>query len=455
MSRGGGRVVRAAQGRHATAVLIVGLMLVAFNLRFALTSVGPVIGDIRADAGLSGTAIGLLTTAPLLALGLFSPIAPRLAERFGAERVLFGCMVALTGGVALRGTAPVVALFLGTVVAGCAIAVGNVLLPGVVKARFAERASLMTGVYSVALSAGAALAAGLTVPIEELLGGSWRLALAVWAVPAVVAAVAWLPQLAVARDRRAARAAGGAAPTAPGPDGAAAAAGAAVAAASAGAGGGDSAGGRPVRLLRDRRAWAVTFFMGIQSTLFYTLAAWLPAIVRDSGTGETAAGVVLSIATVIGLPFGLGAAALAGRVRDQRPIALVAALLPPVGWLGLLLFPGTPVPSALLVGIGTGIGFPLALTLFVLRARDARQTAALSGMAQAVGYTLAAVGPLGVGALHDLTGGWALSLVVLSALAVPQLIAGLIAAEPGYVGDPAPAVAVAARGGRRAGRAAA
>lgn len=398
------------RGRRDSVLLLVGLVLVALNLRFALTSVGPLIDDLRSDLGLSGTAIGLLSTAPLLALGLVSPLAPRLAERFGAEHVVFACLLAIGAGVLARWLPPAALLFAGTMVAGCAIAIGNVLMPGIVKRRFGDSAATVTGLYSVGLSGGAALAAGLTVPIEEWVGGNWRLALALWALPALLAAVVWLPQL----RRRAVRPAVT-----------------------------REAAGR-ISLWRDRRAWSVTVFMGMQSAIFYTAAAWLPEILRDQGMSAGQAGAMLSLVMFLGIPIGFATAALAGRMADQRPLALAAALFPAAGWIGLLAAPGSATLLwAVLLGIGAGTGFPLVLTLFVLRARDVRHTAALSGMAQSAGYTLAALCPLAIGALHDLSGGWTLPLAVLASLALPELAAALAASRRGYVGEAPVAVAAA------------
>ncbi|HEY4281020.1 MAG TPA: MFS transporter [Conexibacter sp.] len=384
-------------------LLIVGLLLVALNLRFALTGVGPLVDDIRRDTALSGTAVGLLSTAPLLALGLVSPFAPRLAARFGAEQVIFGCMLVIAAGVLLRWLPPVALLFAGSVLAGCAIAIGNVLMPGIVKRRFADRAALMTGVYSAGLSVGGSLSAGLAVPIEDAFNGNWHIALAIWALPALVAAVAWLPQLRVWRP-----AATSVSPPA-----------------------------RPaVSLWRDRRAWAVTVFMGLQSLIYYAGAAWLPSILQDRGLSDGAAGGLLSIVLIVGIPFGLATAALSGRMRNQGVLAVVSCMLPVIGWLGLLLGPDAlAVPATVVLGIGVSTAFPLALTLIVLRGRDARQTAALSSMAQTFGYTVAALGPLSVGALHDVSGGWSLPLVVLIALVIPELIAALVASRPGFVGE--------------------
>ncbi|MDO8187421.1 MFS transporter [Conexibacter sp. JD483] len=403
---------RERRGRER-ALLIAGLVLVAVNLRFALTSVGPLIDDLRADLGVSGTTIGLLNTAPLLMLGLVSPLAPRLAARFGAERVVLACLLAIFAGVTLRLLPPIALLFAGTLVAGCAIAIGNVIVPAIVKQRFTDRAALMSGVHSVGLSGGAALAAGLTVPIEHWVGGSWRVALALWAIPAILAAIVWLPQLkpspaVAAAERAEAESEAAAAPP----------------------------HGRP-NLWRDRRAWSVTLFMGLQSLIFYTNGAWLPDILQArAGATDSTAGALLALTMGMGIPVGFLTAALASKLDDQRPLAFVAALFPAAGWLGLLLAPDTlTFLWALLLGIGAGVGFALVMALFLLRARDVAHTSALSGMAQSVGYTLAALGPLLIGALHDVTGGWALPLALLSTLAVPELIMALRAAAPGYVGE--------------------
>lgn len=364
--------------RRETALLVLAIVLVSLNLRSALTVVGPLIRDLRHGDGLSSTAVGLLAAAPLLAFGLVSPLGPRLAERFGIERSLVGCMMLLTVSLALRPLPSVVLLFAGTLAAGAGIAVANVLLPALVKRRFAERATFVTGVYSVALGVGAALAAGLAVPSEGWLGGSWRAALAVWAALALVSALVWVPLL---RDARS---------------------------------GGAAVAHVRVSLWRDRVAWSVTGFMALQSILFYSMVAWLPEIYRHHGMSKGAAGALLSLSLVVGIPMGFVVGWLAGRLRDQRPIALAATLLALAGYAGVLAAPSAaPWLWAALLGIGFGAGFTLVLALFVLRAHDVHRAAALSGMAQSVGYALAAVGPLAVGALHDATGGWTVPQILV------------------------------------------
>jgi CP family cyanate transporter-like MFS transporter len=412
---GAARADEASGGREA-ALLLLAIVLVSLNLRSALTVIGPLTRDLRHEDGLSGTAIGLLAAAPLLAFGLISPLGPRLAARFGIERPLVGCMLALCASLALRPLPSAVLLFAGTLAAGAGIAVANVLLPALVKQRFGARATFVTGLYSVALGLGAALGAGLAVPSEAWFGDSFRGALALWAPLALVSALIWLPLLRDVPERVPAE--------------------------------------ERVRvsLWRDLRAWQVTGFMALLAVLFYSMVAWLPEIYRHEGLSKGGAGALLSLSLVVGIPFGFVVGWLAGRLADQRPIALGGGLLVLGGWIGVLLAPRAAAGVwAVLLGIGFGTGFTLVLALFVLRAGDAPHAVALSGMAQSVGYTLAALGPIVVGALHDATGGWRTPLVVLIVLAVVDLLVALAASRRGYVGGvaaSASAVAPAALAGR-------
>lgn len=263
----------------------------------------------------------------------------------------------------------------------------------------------MIGIYSAALTAGAALAAGVTVPLRDLVSGSWSVALALYGIPAILAALVWLPQLR----------------------------------AGSGAERGASAGVRRARisLWRDRRAWSVTFMMGLQSLLFYTVAAWLPDVFHAHGISSGTAGLLTSGAMVVGIPSALATSVLAARREDQRPLLVCVVGATAVGLLGVLIAPTALAPLWVVVlGLGQGAAFSLALTFTVLRSRDAAHASELAGMAQSFGYTLAALGPLLIGALHDASGGWALPLAVAVALTVPELIAGLGAAKPGFVGTP-------------------
>jgi CP family cyanate transporter-like MFS transporter len=375
------------------------IALVAFNLRPAVTGVGPVLPDIRSALGLSGVEASLLTTLPLLCFGLIGPAGPFLARKLGIELVLFFALVGITGGLALRSAGSEEPLYAGTAIIGSAIALGNVLLPTLVKRDFAEHPGLATGTYTMVLGGSAAISAGLTVPIAHALGGGWQLALAIWAVPAALALLTWAPRL---RGHTL-------------PDASAEV-------------------GDLRSLLRDRIAWSVAIYFGVQSMLFYASISWLPTLYRDHGYTETEAGVIVSVLTVIGLPAGLIVPTLAARAHDQRLWAVATTALAAVGLAGFAFAP-TAAPYVWAVVLGTGLGatFPLVLTLIVLRTRSQLDTGHLSALAQSVGYGLAALGPLAVGALHDATGSWEPAFGFLLALTVIQLWSCLGAARPGYV----------------------
>lgn len=384
---------------RATAVWsLVGLVLLTVNLRAAITGIAPVLGELRDAFGLSGAEVGVLTTLPVLCLGVFAGAAPLVARRVGTETAIAGSLVMITAGIVLRVVESPLSLFVGTVLAGAGIAMGNVLMPAVIKRVFPSRVGSLTGLAMMLMATSGAVAAGLAVPLDE--AGGWRLALAVWAVPSLVAALVWGP-LAL-RGRRA--------PTAP---------------VTAPRGEGS--------LLRSRVAWYVAVFMGLTSLMFYVLMSWLPEIMQDAGFAPAAAGMMVSAMLIVGIPLGFVVPVFAARLPDQRPLIVAVAVTMVVGIGGLLLAPSAGWVWAIVLGIGTGSAFPLAYTLLSLRAPSPSVAAALSGMAQTGGYLLAGVGPLAVGVLHDATGGWTVPLGLLLALVVPEVVFGLLAARPGFV----------------------
>lgn len=367
----------------------VAIVLVALNLRPSVVGVGPLLAEIRADEALSATAAGVLTAFPVLCFGLLAPVAPRLARRIGIERALLAALVVLLVGCVARAVPSVAALFAGTVLIGAAIASGNVLLPALIKRDHARRTGVMTAVYSTSISLGGALGAGVTVPVAEALGVDWRLALGGWGLWVLVAIVAWLPQL-----RRVGR------PSEPGV----------------------RAGG----LGRQPLAWQVTAYMGLQSLGFYATTAWLAGVFVDRGYAPAAAGGLVAVMSLTGIAGGMSAPVLAARAADQRQLAVLISVVSGAG-LGCVLVPGLELPGVVALGIGQGGALGLALMLMTVRAPDAAHAAQLSGMAQSVGYALAATGPFAVGALHDLTGGWTVPLVALLALQLPQVAVGMLA----------------------------
>jgi MFS transporter, CP family, cyanate transporter len=382
-------------------LLVLGFVLLAANLRPALTSVAPLIGQIRSDTEISNGVAGLLTTLPLLAFSVLSPVAPRLARWFGMERMLLVSMLVLAVGILLRSAGEVATLFLGTAILGAAIAVGNVLLPSLVKREFPERVGLMTSIYSAALGFSAAIAAGASFPIAQQTAIGWQASLALWALLALVAAAAWLPQI------RSARRASASAETSQGVSG----------------------------LWRSPLAWQVTLFMGLQSLAYYVVLTWLPEILQEvGGMSASLAGWMLALAQVVGIASMFLAPVLADRRPSQYGIVLVAVTLAGAGTLGLLVAASTATALwVVLLGLGQGACFSLALTFFALRAPDSEHSAALSGMAQSMGYLLAMVGPFLFGVLRDVTQAWTVPLVLLFAVAVCLLITGLGAARDVHV----------------------
>jgi MFS transporter, CP family, cyanate transporter len=364
-----------------------------------VASVPPVIDEIADDLGFSTAVAGLVTSAPILCFGLLAPVAPLLARRLGAERTLALALVPVVVGVLLRAAPSAAALFAGTILAGAGVAVGNVLVPAIVKGRFERHTGAVTAIYVATLAAGAALAAGLTVPLERALDGGWQAALAVWALPAALALA--VVGLAVFVDRETTTARGGP--------------------------------GALRSLLGDPLAWQVTAFMGLQSLIFYAGLAWLPSILRDDGFGAGEAGALLALYTLASLPSSLAAPVIATRARDQRLLAAGATLLQTAGLAGLLLAPAAAWLWISILALGQGATFSLALTLFVLRAADSRRAGELSGMAQAIGYCVAASGAFLVGALEDWSGGWDLPLAVLLGLTFALLVAGLGAGRDRFV----------------------
>ncbi|HWP20120.1 MAG TPA: CynX/NimT family MFS transporter [Burkholderiaceae bacterium] len=390
----------AAASRRRAAWLVVGLVVVALNLRPALSSVAPVLASIQSSLGLSAAQAGLLTTLPVLCLGLFAPLAPRLAARFDAERAVFAVLFVLAAGTALRGLFGTPGLFAGALLAGGAIGVIGVLLPGIVKREFPERASLMMGLYTMSLCLGAATAAGLTVPLRDAFG-DWRPALAAWGALALVAAFVWWPQL-KGHTRV------------------------------------HPPSGPAARLWRSPLAWAVTFYMGLQSSLAYIVFGWLPPILVDRGASPLEAGFMMSVSVLVQLVTAFTGPALATRLgHDQRPTLWLMLALALVGIFGCLYAPLSTVWLwVVFLGLGQGGQFSVAMLLIVLRSGDATTAARLSGMSQGVGYTLAAMGPLAVGVLHDLTGGWDAVGVLFALVTLAAAAAGWLGGQRRVIGGP-------------------
>ncbi|MDM0043150.1 MFS transporter [Variovorax dokdonensis] len=371
-------------------LLGVSLILIAFNLRPVFGSISVLLPEVMRDTGMGPSAASLLTTLPLLCLGVFAIPAPALARRFGPERVLLGALLLICVGTLLRGTGHLPVLFASTAMAGAGIAVGNVLLPGLVKRDFPTRASMMTGLYTLSVCAGASSSTAFTVPLERhFFHGEWALTLASWALPAALVLMLWAPQAFAAKPIPA------------------------------------HAQQRSGSLWRDPLAWQVMGFMGLQSALAYIVLGWLAPLLRERGLDGAQAGYVVAVSILVQLMTCLVTPSIAARCRDQRAFGVTLAVVVCVAMLALIFGPlsGRWV-WAVLLGCGQGGAFALALTLIVLRSPDPGTTAQLSAMAQGGGYILASGGPLLAGLLRGWTGSFESSAALLVILSLAMAACG-------------------------------
>ncbi|GAB2608355.1 CynX/NimT family MFS transporter [Pseudactinotalea suaedae] len=368
------------------------VFLVGINLRPAVTSVGPVLPRIGSDLGLSEPVQGLLGSLPVLAFAVGSPLVHRLTRRTGVDGALLLALVLIAAGIALRSFTGLPGLWIGTVVAGLAIAIGNVLVPVVVRRDYRTRVAAATGVFTMFLTLGAATASGTAVPLAEAWG--WRGGLAFWAIPPLVIGVVWALRIRVSPS-----------PPSPLPQ----------------------PGEPTTSVWRQPTAWLVTAFMGLQSTAFYVLVTWLPTIEAAAGVPETTAGVHLSIYQLIGTVSGMTIPLLMRRRGSVVRAAVTASVPMVVAVVGMLTFPNLPVLWVLVAGLSSGASLVVALTLIGLRGRSHAETTQLSGMAQAVGYSLAAAGPVAAGWLAQVSGAWRAPLVMVAVLACLQTLAAVLA----------------------------
>jgi CP family cyanate transporter-like MFS transporter len=365
------------------------LLLAATCLRPAITTVGPVLDQIGASTGSGDALLGLLASMPLLAFALVSPFVAPAAARLGVDRLLLLALLALAVAIAVRSLPGGVSLWAGTLGIGAAVAIGNVLLPAVVKRDFPHRITLVTGLYSASMGAFAALASGTVVPLGDALGG-WRPALAVWAVlPFLVVLLWWLrpatpPSVA------------GVLPSKP-----------------------------PTTLLRSAGAWQITVFFGLQSAAFYTLVTWLPTIEQTLGVDMHRAGLHLFVYQVLGMLSGIAISVLMQGRDDQRLPAFMVGVPVLVAALGLLMLPELALLWIAMAGLGSGSSLTLSLSLVAIRTTTAQETAALSGMAQSLGYLISAAGPLLAGIAFDWSGSRVPVLQLVAGIAVAQIVLSL------------------------------
>ena len=371
--------------------LILGIVCIAANLRAPITGLPTLVAAIQADLGLSSAAAGLLTTTPLFVFALVSLVGARIAARFGLERSLFYAIWLMLIGVLLRSAPGGWSLFLGNTIIAVGIALGNVLLPSLIKRDFPHRIAFITALYALTMGIVAALVSAIAVPIARMNGLGWRYSLLAVAIMIIITLLVWWPQWRHATST----------PT--------------------------SSTIKTVSLWRQPLAWQVSLFLGLNSLMYYIVVSWLPAILQEAGFSAAYAGNVHGILQLATAIPGLIIVPLIARFSDQRPVVVLMMLPVFIGLMGLWLYPAAALWWSIVLGFGAGAVFVLALSFVGMRVASPQLAASLSGMAQFIGYLLAAGGPSLTGKLHDTTGSWSLTLVFCIVVSVAMLWSGLLA----------------------------
>lgn len=386
--------------RQPLLYLALTVVLVGLTFRAPLLAISPLLETISKDTGISAATAGLLTTIPVVCFGLVSLASPPLARRFGMEKVLAGVLAVLVAGILMRVASPIVALYGGTIVLGAAIAIGNVIVPGFIKREAPGHVGPMTALYSAAISGSGALGAGLTIPIMNALDISWRQALAWPTILVLIAFAVMIPWLFQERNARRVR----------------------------------TVDHARTGIWRNGLAWFVTMYMGMQSFVFFATTGWLPTYLISEGMSEAHAGAMLSASPLAGVAGSFIAPLLVRRRPDQRWLIWVSSILCAIGLLGFIIW---PLDLTLLwvgiFGFGSGMTLSLGLAFVGLRSPDSHHASELSGMAQSVGYTVAALGPIVVGLLFDLIGDWTIPMTSILIMVIPLTVTGLGAARNRYV----------------------
>ncbi|SFE53864.1 CynX/NimT family MFS transporter [Alteribacillus iranensis] len=373
--------------------LLIGILFISSNLRVPLTSVGSLLSQIRDDLGINHTIAGSLTTIPLLAFFLVSPFVYVVAKRLGMEWTIFYSFLLLIIGLIVRTLSDVVLLMSGTALIGVAITFGNVLLPGLIKLKFPSHIGLYTGLYAVCMYILGALAAGVSVPLSRMSEWGWRGSLLAWTMLSIIALLCWIPQL---RNKTGIRKGKDAGPTVQN------------------------------NVWKSPLAWNITLYMGIQSMVFFTMVSWLPDILKSFGYPSDVAGWMLSLLQMAFVPFTFITPLIAEKLKDQRLLSAIIGVIIIFGVGGLLV--GNPIIIALAIiciGGACGAAFSLCMMFFSLRTNDGQETAQMSGMAQSIGYFIAAVGPILLGFIHDITNSWSLPIIILGVASIFLIITGI------------------------------
>lgn len=370
--------------------IVLALILASLNLRPPITSISPLMSTIQNDLGLSGMTASLLTTLPVLCMGIFAPFSVRLSRRWGNEGAIVLALVLIGIGTGLRlfvGASPL--MMFTSFLSGVGIALAGPLLSSFIKQYFPNRVAAMVGIYSTAMVIGASISVGLSVPLQHMLGGSWRGSLATWALLAFIALPIWLKLTWSARAEQQS--------------------------------GHTSAVIHAPLPVKNRRAWVLTLFFGLMAAIFYSLTAWLAPAIQSQGYSRETAGNIQTLFTLISLPSTLFIPMLVHRYQRRVFWLVGCAMMELIGIL-MLNLSVSPWLAAIPLGIGAGGLFPIALMLPIDETNNAQEASSWSAMTQSGGYILGALGPLAIGWLHDLTGSFVQAFYGLAIIIVLQII---------------------------------
>lgn len=368
-------------------LIVLGVVLIAFNLRAPITAVGSVVDMIQKDYSLSATAAGLITTLPLIAFAIISPFVAKCSHKFGYGKSMAAGLIFIIIGEIIRSFTNCAGLFIGTSLLGVGIAIGNVLIPTIIKTKFPNKLGLMTSVYVSSMCVFAAVGAGVSIPLAKGLGMGWKNALASWLILAVLTLIVWIPQLKKQQNTT------------------------------------SEANITAEKICntsiwKSATAWWVTLFMGIQSLIFYSLVAWLPTIVISKGMSGSFAGNMALIFQLVAIPSTLIIPLLCGKFKSQRGIVMFTCSIYLFGML-FFLFAGSEMMMLLavvLMALAMGGTISLSIAFISLRTPNAKRTSELSGMSQSAGYLLAAIGPILMGLIYDGLQTWTLPIVIFCSL---------------------------------------
>lgn len=361
-------------------LLFIGILLVGANLRAPITSIGVALPDIKTDLGISNSAVSVITVVPLLAFSVISLFAARTSNKMGLEKTIFLALCLIFIGVLVRSITDISWLYIGTVLIGIGIGFGNVLAPAMIKAKFPLHIGIMTGYYTVVMNVFGGLSSYGTAPLVKTF--NYNIAISVIGIITFITIIIWLFQLKGTQETATAL------PR------------------------------KSVNVWKSPLAWQITILMGGQSLIFYSLINWLPAYLSHSGMSINEAGAYLSIMQIAIIPFTFITPIFATKMKSQFFLTFITGICFIVGVTIMLVVPHLAIISTILIGVAGGLAFGLVNTFFSLRTEHIQTSAKLSGMAQAVGYLVAAIGPLLFGVLHDMTGEWTASLSILLITAI-------------------------------------